>query len=91
MYKRNVLCSLCCFKVEKKVIKKRILNDAVMYPENFSENARSICEGLLAKEVDKRFGFNNGSCDELRMHPFFSEINWRKLNAGQFHTQTNQQ
>ncbi|CAB1441178.1 unnamed protein product [Pleuronectes platessa] len=69
-------------KVENKVVKKRILNDAVTYPEKFSENARSICEALLSKEVDKRLGFRNGSCDELRAHPFFSEIHWWKLNAG---------
>lgn len=73
-------------KVENKVVKKRILNDPVTYPEKFSENARSICEGLLCKEVDKRLGFKNDSCDELRAHPFFSEINWRKLNAGQTET-----
>lgn len=74
---------LLYFKVENKVVKKRILNEAVVYPEKFSENARSICEGLLVKEVDKRLGFKDGSCDEMRAHPFFSEINWRKLNAGQ--------
>ncbi|XP_005806811.1 rhodopsin kinase [Xiphophorus maculatus] len=69
-------------KVENKVVKKRILNDPVTYPEKFSESARSICEGLLCKEVDNRFGFKDGSCDELRAHPFFQDINWRKLNAG---------
>ncbi|KAF7668271.1 hypothetical protein LDENG_00025510 [Lucifuga dentata] len=69
-------------KVENKEVKKRILNDPVTYPEKFSEKARSICEGLLCKEVDKRLGFKNGSCDEIRGLPFFSEINWRKLNAG---------
>lgn len=66
------------------MVKKRILNDPVTYPEKFSENGKSICEGLLCKEADKRLGFKNGSCDELRTHPFFSQINWRKLNAGQF-------
>lgn len=69
-------------KVENKEVKKRILNDPVIYPESFSENAKSICEGLLAKDVNKRLGFKNGSCDELRSHPFFAEINWRKLDAG---------
>uniref|UniRef100_A0A3Q3X6C3 G protein-coupled receptor kinase n=1 Tax=Mola mola TaxID=94237 RepID=A0A3Q3X6C3_MOLML len=69
-------------KVENKVLKKRILNDPVLYPDKFSEKGRSLCEGLLVKEVDKRLGFKNGSCDELRAHPFFSEVNWRKLNAG---------
>lgn len=80
---------LCRFQVENKVVKKRILNDPVSYPEKFNEKARSICEGLLVKEVDKRLGFRNGSCDELREHPFFSEINWRKLNAGVCRTETN--
>uniref|UniRef100_A0A3Q3ISF2 Protein kinase domain-containing protein n=1 Tax=Monopterus albus TaxID=43700 RepID=A0A3Q3ISF2_MONAL len=36
---------------------------------NFSEHAKSLCEGLLARAV------------EQRAHPFFSNINWRKLNA----------
>lgn len=70
------------------MVKNRILNDPVTYPEKFGENARSICEGLLVKEVERRLGFRNGSCDELRAHPFFSEINWRKLNAGRFQTET---
>ncbi|XP_076158670.1 rhodopsin kinase GRK1 [Alosa pseudoharengus] len=69
-------------KVENKEVKNRILNDPVTYNEKFSENAKSICEGLLAKSVDDRLGFKNGSCDELRAHPFFAEINWRKLDAG---------
>lgn len=68
--------------MENKEVKKRILNDPVTYSEKFSENAKSICEGLLAKAVDARLGFKNGSCDELRSHPFFSELNWRKLDAG---------
>ncbi|KAK1802936.1 hypothetical protein P4O66_021472 [Electrophorus voltai] len=69
-------------KVENKEVKKRILNDQVTYTEKFSENAKSICESLLAKQVDKRMGFKNGSADELRAHPFFRSINWRKLNLG---------
>lgn len=88
---KRILDAFPCFflfKVENKELKKRILNDPVTYPEKFSESARSICEGLLHKEVDKRLGFRNGSCDELRAHQFFSEINWRKLNAGQCQTQT---
>lgn len=68
------------------MVKKRILNDPVIYPEKFSEKARSVCEGLLVKEPEQRLGFKNGSCDELRAHPFFSEINWRKLDAGLFQT-----
>lgn len=59
-----------------------MLTREVEYPDKFSQNAKLLCEGLLAKEVGKRMGFKNGSCDEIRAHPFFNSINWRKLNAG---------
>ncbi|XP_046903172.1 rhodopsin kinase GRK1-like [Hypomesus transpacificus] len=69
-------------KVERDELKDRILNGTVVYPESFSENSRSLCDALMAKEVDKRMGFRNNSCDEIRTHPFFASINWRKLDAG---------
>lgn len=63
-------------------MKERMLTRVPEYSEKFSDKAKSLCDGLLAKEVDKRMGFKNNCCDELRAHPFFSDINWRKLNAG---------
>lgn len=63
-------------------MKARMLTQQVVYPDNFSERAKSLCDGLLAKEVDQRMGFKNNCCDEIRAHPFFSDINWRKLNEG---------
>ncbi|XP_067111373.1 rhodopsin kinase GRK1-like [Osmerus mordax] len=69
-------------KVERDELKDRILNGTVVYPESFSENSRSLCDALMAKEVDKRMGFRNNSCDDIRTHPFFAGINWRKLDAG---------
>ena len=79
----------CSFQVEREDLKDRILNGTVVYPESFSENSRSLCDALMAKEVDKRMGFRNNSCDEIRVHPFFADINWRRLDAGtQTHTHT---
>ncbi|XP_029936980.1 rhodopsin kinase-like [Myripristis murdjan] len=69
-------------KVEREEMKERIMNREVDYPENFSEHAKTLCGGLLAKDAAQRMGFKNGTCDEIRAHPFFSGINWRKLNAG---------
>ncbi|XP_056145385.1 rhodopsin kinase GRK1-like [Lampris incognitus] len=69
-------------KVDREEMKGRILTRVVVYPDCFGEHAKSLCDGLMAKEVDQRMGFKNDSCDEIRAHPFFSEINWRKLNAG---------
>lgn len=59
-----------------------MLTRVVTYSDQFSEHAKSLCEGLLAREVDQRMGFKNECCDEIRAHPFFKDINWRKLNAG---------
>uniref|UniRef100_A0A4W6FI27 G protein-coupled receptor kinase n=1 Tax=Lates calcarifer TaxID=8187 RepID=A0A4W6FI27_LATCA len=69
-------------KVDREEMKERMLTRVVEYPDIFSEHAKSLCEGLLAREVDKRMGFKDNSCDEIRAHPFFHDINWRKLNAG---------
>ncbi|XP_041663289.1 rhodopsin kinase GRK1-like [Cheilinus undulatus] len=69
-------------KVDREEMKERMLTREVNYPDNFSEHAKSLCEGLTAREVNQRMGFKNGCCDEIRAHPFFSGINWRKLNAG---------
>uniref|UniRef100_A0A4W6FI97 G protein-coupled receptor kinase n=1 Tax=Lates calcarifer TaxID=8187 RepID=A0A4W6FI97_LATCA len=67
-------------KVDREEMKERMLTRVVEYPDIFSEHAKSLCEGLLAREVDKRMGFKDNSCDEIRAHPFFHDINWRKLN-----------
>ncbi|KAK5920620.1 hypothetical protein CgunFtcFv8_024413 [Champsocephalus gunnari] len=72
-------------KVEREEMKERMLTREVTYEENFSENVRSLCDGLLARDVEKRMGFKNECCDEIRAHAFFSDINWRKLNAGILH------
>lgn len=72
-------------QLEREEMKERVLTREVAYPENFSKDAKSLCEGLLAKQVDERMGFKNGCCDEIRAHPFFKDINWRKLNAGITH------
>eukprot|EP00063_Salmo_salar_P055009 XP_014029844.1 PREDICTED: rhodopsin kinase [Salmo salar] len=69
-------------KVEKEALKERIMTGTVVYPETFSENAKSICSALLEKQVDKRLGFKDGTCDEIRTHPFFSAIHWTRLDAG---------
>ncbi|XP_019750012.1 rhodopsin kinase GRK1 isoform X1 [Hippocampus comes] len=74
--------ALTFVQLEREEMKERMLTREVIYTDKFSENAKSLCNGLLAREVDKRMGLKNGCCDEIRAHPFFRDINWRKLNAG---------
>ncbi|XP_034142650.1 rhodopsin kinase GRK1-like isoform X2 [Esox lucius] len=38
-------------KVEKEELKERIMTGTVVYPEMFSENAKSICSALLEKQA----------------------------------------
>nr|AUG68903.1 G protein-coupled receptor kinase 1A [Aptychotrema rostrata] len=68
--------------VENKEVKRRILNDPVSYCEKFSEGSKLFCEALLEKDPNKRIGFRNECCEELKAHVFFKDINWRKLEAG---------
>ena len=41
---------------------------------------------LLQKEVSKRLGCRNNQgekgADDLKAHPYFKDINWRRLDAG---------
>ncbi|XP_006883874.1 PREDICTED: rhodopsin kinase [Elephantulus edwardii] len=69
-------------KVENKELKQRILSDPVNYSEKFSKASKDFCEALLEKNPEKRLGFRNGTCDELRANPLFKNINWRQLEAG---------
>ncbi|XP_042748127.1 rhodopsin kinase GRK1-like, partial [Lagopus leucura] len=68
-------------KVEQKEVTRRTLHDAVSYSERFSAAARSLCEGLLAKDPQARLGFQDGSCQRLRAHALFAALHWGRLEA----------
>ncbi|XP_074243493.1 rhodopsin kinase GRK1 [Saimiri boliviensis] len=69
-------------KVENKELKQRILEEPVKYPDKFSQASKDFCEALLEKDPEKRLGFQDETCDRLRAHPLFKDINWRQLEAG---------
>ncbi|KAM6983645.1 rhodopsin kinase GRK1b [Tautogolabrus adspersus] len=69
-------------KVENEEVARRILNDPAPYTPAFSKDCKAICEGLMEKDPAKRLGFKNNGCDELKNQPFFTEINWGRLEAG---------
>ncbi|XP_053393801.1 serine/threonine-protein kinase Sgk3-like isoform X2 [Mercenaria mercenaria] len=47
---------------------------------NVSASARSLLEGLLQKEKEQRLGAKK-DFQEIKMHSFFSDINWQDLDA----------
>lgn len=79
---KSYIQSVLFLQVENDEVMRRILNDPASYTPNFSKECKDICEGLLEKDPEKRLGFKNNECAELKNQPFFKEINWGRLEAG---------
>lgn len=57
---------------------QHIKHDDPKYPFYFSSNLKSLLEGLLEKNPDKRLGSRLGA-DELKKHPWFANIDWMAM------------
>ncbi|KAF2068108.1 hypothetical protein CYY_010566 [Polysphondylium violaceum] len=57
---------------------QKILNGELKIPSYISPEAKSLLEGLLTREVDKRLGTKGGN--EVKSHPWFRNIDWDKLD-----------
>ncbi|KTW26197.1 hypothetical protein T552_03089 [Pneumocystis carinii B80] len=56
---------------------RRILQDPLRFPDDIDKEARSLLAGLLTRNPEKRLG--NLGAAEIKSHPFFSSIDWKKL------------
>lgn len=59
------------------VMYTKILSGELRFPAFISDHAKSLLEGLLTREPEKRLGSNGGQ--EVKAHPWFSDIDWDKL------------
>jgi len=59
------------------VMYTKILSGELKFPSYISDNAKSLLEGLLTRDPEKRLGSNGGQ--EVKQHAWFSEIDWDKL------------
>ena len=63
----------------------KMLEDIVTKPidlkGNFSVEAKSLLTGLLSKDPQKRIGSGEGDASEIKSHPWFSGIEWQKLES----------
>ncbi|GAM18625.1 hypothetical protein SAMD00019534_018000 [Acytostelium subglobosum LB1] len=57
---------------------QKILNGELKIPSYISPEARSLLEGLLTREVDRRLGSKSGN--DVKNHPWFKSIDWDKLD-----------
>lgn len=59
------------------VMYTKILSGELKFPAYISDNAKSLLEGLLVRDPEKRLGTNGGA--EVKNHPWFGDIDWDKL------------
>lgn len=58
---------------------QKILKDPLKFPNDMDSDAKDILIHLLARDPRIRLGTNGSS--EIKSHPFFKAIDWRRLNA----------
>ncbi|XP_043940242.1 G protein-coupled receptor kinase 5-like isoform X2 [Protopterus annectens] len=64
-------------RVKREEVEKRVQEENETYSIKFSEEAKSICRNLLAKDPRQRL-----DCLAVKQHPFFRNINFKRLEAG---------
>jgi len=71
-------------KVKREEVDRRVKSEPEKYSNKFSEDAKSLCQQLLAKSPAQRLGGKVGRCGAslVKQHSFFQPINWRRLEAG---------
>ena len=55
----------------------------VLYPSTLSEQATSCIKSLLERDPHKRLGMKTSPYGDIRGHPFFSKIDWHRLENRQ--------
>lgn len=69
-------------KVKREEVDRRVKEDQETYSNKFSEDCKSCCMQLLHKDPSKRLGCGPGGSSEVKTHPLFKAIDWKRLEAG---------
>lgn len=62
-----------------KELLKSILTDSVSFEQEISPDAKDLISKLLTNDPDERLGSGERGVDEIKDHPFFSNINWTDM------------
>ncbi|MBV97017.1 G protein-coupled receptor kinase 4, partial [Eschrichtius robustus] len=68
-------------KVSREEAERRVKEETERYSEKFSEDAKSICSLLLTKDPKQRLGCRGEGVAEVKGHPVFRDINFKRLEA----------
>ncbi|XP_016809838.2 G protein-coupled receptor kinase 6 isoform X3 [Pan troglodytes] len=69
-------------KIKREEVERLVKEVPEEYSERFSPQARSLCSQLLCKDPAERLGCRGGSAREVKEHPLFKKLNFKRLGAG---------
>ncbi|XP_008331582.1 G protein-coupled receptor kinase 6 [Cynoglossus semilaevis] len=69
-------------KIKREEVERLVKEVEEEYSSKFSEEASSLCRMLLAKDPADRLGCQGGGASEVKAHPIFHNINFKRLQAG---------
>ncbi|GBP25991.1 G protein-coupled receptor kinase 1 [Eumeta japonica] len=64
---------------DKHEIDRMTLTMNVELPDSFSPSLKSLLEGLLQRDINKRLGCKGRGADEVKEHVFFAGIDWQQV------------
>lgn len=69
-------------KINREEVERLVKEVQEEYSSKFSEEAKSLCRMLLEKDPIQRLGCRGGGAAEVKVHPLFKSINFKRLEAG---------
>ncbi|KAM6249473.1 G protein-coupled receptor kinase 6 isoform 2-T2 [Spheniscus humboldti] len=69
-------------KIKREEVERLVKEVQEEYSEKFSPCARSLCTMLLCKDPLERLGCRGDGAKEVKEHPLFKHLNFRRLEAG---------
>ncbi|XP_032869592.1 G protein-coupled receptor kinase 5-like [Amblyraja radiata] len=69
-------------RVKREEVEKRVQHQEEEYSDKFTEDVKRICRVLLTKDPKQRLGCKAEGANEVKGHPFFKGINFKRLEAG---------
>uniref|UniRef100_A0A7S3KS13 Uncharacterized protein n=1 Tax=Euplotes crassus TaxID=5936 RepID=A0A7S3KS13_EUPCR len=63
-------------KDNREKLFKEIKSGEPEYPDDMSPACRDLLEGLFKKDPADRLGGSEGNADEIKSHPWYSQVDW---------------
>ncbi|XP_053317856.1 G protein-coupled receptor kinase 6 [Spea bombifrons] len=69
-------------KIKREEVERMVKEGQEEYSDKFSPDAKSLCTMLLHKDPKQRLGCRGSGAQEVKEHPLFKNINFKRLEAG---------